>query len=41
MILPFCKKSKDNLLPPKKNAFQGDISGIIEKDDIYPRKLPY
>ena len=27
---------KDNLLP--KNALKDDICGIIEKDDIHPRK---
>ena len=32
MILPFCQKSKNDLLPKKK------ISGITEKDDIYPRR---
>ena len=37
MILPFCqKKSKDDLLP--KNAHKDDISGIIEKDNIHPRR---
>ena len=36
MILLFCQKSKDDLL--RKNILKDDISGIIEKDDIYPRK---
>ena len=36
MILPFCQKSKDDLF--QKNTLKNDISGIIEKDDIYPRK---
>ena len=36
MILPFCQKSKDNLLP--KNILKDGISGIIEKDDVHPRK---
>ena len=34
--LPFCHKSKDDLLP--KNAPEDDISNITEKDDIHPRK---
>ena len=41
MILAFCKKKTRIIFSPQKNAFKGDISGIIEKDDIYPRKLPY
>ena len=36
MILHFCQKSKDDLL--LKNALKDDISGIIEQDDIHPRK---
>ena len=36
MILPFCQKSKDDLLP--KNTPKNDISAIIKKDDIHPRK---
>ena len=36
MILPFCQKSKDDLLP--KNTLKDHISSIIEKDDIHPRK---
>ena len=36
MKLPFCQKSKDDLFP--KNTPKDDISGITEKDDIYPRK---
>ena len=36
MILSFCQKSKDELLP--KNTLEDDISAIIEKDDIHPRK---
>ena len=36
MILPFCQKSKDDLLP--KNTLKNDIFGITEKDDIHPRK---
>ena len=36
MILPFCQKSKDDLLP--KNTRKHDISGIIWKDDIHPWK---
>ena len=35
-ILPFCKKSKDDLLP--KNTFKYNIPGIIAKDDIHARK---
>ena len=35
MVLTFCQKSKDNLVP--KNALKGDISGITEKDDIHCR----
>ena len=38
LILPFYQKSNDNLLP-KKNTLKYDISGIIENDDIYPRKF--
>ena len=34
MILPFCQKSKDDLL--LKNTLNHDISGIILKNDIYP-----
>ena len=33
MIVPFCQKSKDDLLP--KNTLKNDISSIIEKDDIH------
>ena len=33
MILPFCRKSKDDLL--RKIKLNDDISGIIEKDDIH------
>ena len=36
MILPFCQKSKDDLLP--KNTLKDDIFLLIEKDDIHPRK---
>ena len=36
MILPFCQEGKDDLLP--KNSLKDDIVGIIEKDDIHPRK---
>ena len=36
MILRFCQKSKEDPLP--KNTLKNDISGIIEKDDIHPRK---
>ena len=36
MILPFSQKNEHNILP--KNALEGDLSGIIEKDDIPPRK---
>ena len=36
MILPFCQKSKADLLP--KNTLKDDISSIIEKDDIHHRK---
>ena len=36
MVLPFCQKSKYDLLP--KNTLKDDISGIIEKDDTHPRK---
>ena len=36
MKLTFCQKSKDDLFP--KNAPKDDISGITEKDDLYPRK---
>ena len=32
MKLPFCQKSKDDLLP--KKALEDGISGITEKDDI-------
>ena len=39
MILPFCQKSKDNLLP--KNILKDGISGIIEKDDVHPRKYNF
>ena len=31
MILPFCQKSKDDLLP--KNTIKDDISGIIENNE--------
>ena len=34
--LPFCQKSKDDLLP--KNILKDHISDIIEKDDIQPIK---
>ena len=33
MIVPFCQKSKDDLLP--KNTLKNDISSIIKKDDIH------
>ena len=36
MILPFCQKNKDDLLP--ENTLKDDISGIIEKDESHPRK---
>ena len=36
MILPFCQKSRDDLL--LKITFKDDISGITEKDDVNPRK---
>ena len=36
MKLPFCQRSKDDLFP--KHSRKDDISGITEKDDIYPRK---
>ena len=36
-ILPFCQKSKYDLLP-KKHTLKDGISSFIEKDDIYPRK---
>ena len=36
MLLPFFPKSKDILL--SKNTLKDDISGIIQKDDIHPRK---
>ena len=36
IILPFCWKSKDDLL--LKKYTKDDISGIIEKNDIYPKK---
>ena len=36
MKLPFCQKSKDDLIP--KNTPKDAISGITEKDDIHPRK---
>ena len=35
-ILLFCHKRKYDLLP--KNTLKNYISGIIEKDDIHPRK---
>ena len=34
--LPLCQNSKDDLFP--KNTPKDDISGITEKDDIYPIK---
>ena len=36
VILLFCQKSKDDLLP--KNTVKDVISGIIEKGGIHPRK---
>ena len=36
MKLPICQKSKDDVFP--KNTPKDGISGITEKDDIYPRK---
>ena len=36
MMLPLCQKSKDDLL--SKNTLKDDISGIIKKYDIHPRK---
>ena len=36
MILPCCQKAKIILF--RKNTPKGDISGIVEKDDIHPRK---
>ena len=36
MKLPFCQKSKDDLL--QQNTPKDDISGIVEKYDIHPRK---
>ena len=36
LILPFCQKTKDDLL--LKNAIKDDIFNIIEKDHIHPRK---
>ena len=36
ITLPFCQNSKGNLL--QKNTLKDEISGIIEKDYIHPRK---
>ena len=36
MILPFCKKRKDDLL---KNTHKDGIFCIIEKDDTHPEKF--
>ena len=36
MKLPFCQKSKDNLLP--KNTPKGDIYSITKKYDIHSKK---
>ena len=36
MILPCYQKAK--MIFSRKNTLKDDISGIIEKDDIYPRK---
>ena len=36
IIWPFCWKSKDDLL--LKKYAKDDISGIMEKNDIYPKK---
>ena len=36
MILPFCQKSKKGF--SRNNTLEDDISGIIEKDDVHPRK---
>ena len=36
MILPFCQKRKDNIF--LKNTLKDEISGIIRRVEIHPRK---